>query len=207
MLAKIRLRTAEDFHDEIGNKLTRINVLANVLKSKVPQTPDVTRILGQIEENAGLLYGGTKDILWSLKPSNDNLYEILMRINDFGAELFGDTEVKFTFDGVNEKWRNYRLPMDMSRNLIMIFKEALNNVLKYAAANNVSIEVILRGKDILQLQLKDDGKGFDVKNVTRGNGIQNMQTRAGRINGKLYVDSRPGKGTILSLTFKIPRNR
>ena len=206
-LAKIRLRTAEDFHDEIGNKLTRINVLANVLKSKVPQTPDVTRILGQIEENAGLLYGGTKDILWSLKPSNDNLYEILMRINDFGAELFGDTEVKFTFDGVNEKWRNYRLPMDMSRNLIMIFKEALNNVLKYAAANNVSIEVILRGKDILQLQLKDDGKGFDVKNVTRGNGIQNMQTRAGRINGKLYVDSRPGKGTILSLTFKIPRNR
>ena len=205
--SKIRLRTAEDFHDEIGNKLTRINVLTNVLKSKVEPTPDVTRILGQIEENTSLLYGGTRDILWSLKPSNDNLYEILVRIHDFGGELFQDTEVNFVVNGIDEKWRNYRLPMDMSRNLIMIFKEALNNALKYSKARNITLDVSMKKRDVLQMTLKDDGLGFDPKAVKKGNGINNMQIRAGRLNGRLYFDSFYGKGTIISLTFRIPRNK
>ena len=95
----------------------------------------------------------------------------------------------------------------MIRNLIMIFKESLNNALKYSGAKNVSIDIVIKGRDVLQILLKDDGKGFDVREVTKGNGIHNMNMRAGRLNGKLYIDSRPGKGTILTLTFKIPRNR
>ncbi len=204
---KIRVRTAEDFHDEIGNKLTRINVLTSVLKNKIDLNPESTRILGQIEENTAQLYSGTRDILWSLKPSNDNLYEILYRIRDFGNELFQDTDINFTFTGSDEKWHNFRLPMDTSRNLIMIFKEALNNCLKYANAKNVSLEVILRSKNVLQMVLKDDGQGFDIQTVKKGNGLNNMNTRAERLKGKLYIDSRKGKGTIINLTFKIPPNR
>lgn len=204
---KIRMRTAEDFHDEIGNKLTRINVLTSVLKNKLTLNYETERLLAQIEDNTAQLYGGTRDILWSLKPSNDNLYEILHRIRDFGGELFQDTEVNFIFTGTDEKWRNFRLPMDMSRNLIMIFKEALNNCLKYSHAKNVTLEVILKNRNVLQLVLKDDGIGFDMHTVKKGNGLINMNTRAGRLNGKLYVDSRPTKGTIINLTFKIPPNR
>ena len=204
---KIRMRTAEDFHDEIGNKLTRINVLSSVLKSKVPLTPETSRILNQIEDNTAQLYSGTRDILWSLKPSNDNLYEILHRIRDFGGELVQDTEINFTFTGTDEKWRNFRLPMDMSRNLIMIFKEALNNCLKYSHAKNISLDVTLKNRNVLQLILKDDGIGFDVRTVKKGNGLNNMNTRAERLNGKLYIDSRENKGTIINLTFKIPPNR
>ncbi len=205
--SKIRLRTAEDFHDEIGNKLTRINVLTNVLKNKIPLTPEAERILAQIEDNTGQLYSGTRDILWSLKPSNDNLYEILHRIRDFAGELFQDTEVNFTFTGADEKWRKFRLPMDMSRNLIMIFKEALNNCLKYSKARNVTLDVTLKNKNVLQLTLKDDGQGFDLQTIKKGNGLNNMNVRAGRLAGRLYVDSRPGKGAIITLTFKIPLNR
>lgn len=205
--SKIRMRTAEDFHDEIGNKLTRINVLTSVLKNKVEPNPEVLRLLNQIEENTTLLYGGTRDILWSLKPSNDNLYEILVRIQDFGSELFADTDIRFTVSGIEEKWRSYKLPMDMSRNLIMIFKEALNNALKYAKAQNVSLDVSMKRKDVLQMTLRDDGLGFDLKGVKRGNGVNNMHVRAGRLNGKIYIDSFYGKGTIISLTFRLPRNR
>jgi signal transduction histidine kinase len=204
--AKVRLRTAEDFHDEIGNKLTRINVLTNVLRSKAALNEDSQRILNQIEDNTAQLYGGTRDILWSLKPSNDNLFEILHRIKDFGDELFMDTDVQFTFSGSDEKWRKYRLPMDMSRNLIMIFKEALNNCLKYAGAKNVYLKVSIRNRDVLQLVLTDDGKGFDIRSVKKGNGLNNMQVRAERLKGRIYVDSRPQKGTIISLTFKVPQD-
>jgi ligand-binding sensor domain-containing protein/signal transduction histidine kinase len=204
--AKIRLRTAEDFHDEIGNRLTRINVLTNVLKNKITLNPDSLRILGQIEDNSSQLYSGTRDILWSLKPSNDNLYEILHRIRDFGTDLFQDTDVNFMFIGTDEKWRNYRLPMDMSRNLIMIFKEALNNCLKYSHARNVWLEISMKKKGVLQMVLKDDGVGFDQQTIKKGNGINNMNVRAGRLNGRIYIDSWKDKGTIISLTFKIPNS-
>lgn len=203
--SKVRQRTAEDFHDELGNKLTRINVLTNVLKNKVGvDVPDADRIITQIQENTEQLYSGTRDILWSLKPSNDNLYEILHRIRDFGGELFQDTEIDFHFTGSDERWRNYRLPLDISRNLIMIFKEALNNCLKYAQATTVTLDATMKENGVLQMVLTDNGIGFDIHHVKRGHGIDNMNVRAKRINGKLYIDSRAGKGTITNLTFRIP---
>ena len=204
---KVRQRTAEDFHDEVGNRLTRINVLTNVLKNKIGVlTPDADRLIHQIQDNTAQLYGGTRDILWSLKPSNDNLYEILHRVRDFGGELFQDTEIDFEFVGTDDRWLNYRLPLDVSRNLIMIFKEALNNCLKYAGATRVRLEAYLRDDHTLQMILTDNGKGFDMQYVKKGHGIDNMNVRAGRIHGRLYIDSMKGKGTITTLTFRIPKD-
>lgn len=201
--SKVRQRTAEDFHDEVGNKLTRINVLTNVLKRKLqPEAAESHRILEQIQDNAGQLYSGTRDILWSLKPSSDNLYEILHRIRDFGGDLFGDTDIQFRFDGTDEAWKNYRLPMDQSRNLIMIFKEGLNNILRHSEATKVTLQVKLQ-QDSLTMTLFDNGKGFDFEHVKRGHGIDNMMIRAGRIGGTLTVDSVCGQGTRTELIFKI----
>lgn len=201
---RVRQRTAEDFHDEVGNKLTRINVLASVLKNKIQMTPETQRIIGQIEENTAQLYSGTKDILWSLKPSNDSLYEILHRIRDFGGELFQDTDIDFVFLGTDIRWKDYKLPMDVSRNLIMIFKEALNNSLKYSKATRIEIDIRIKMRNVLQLTLKDNGVGFDMQNAKRGHGIDNMQVRAKRIHGRYYIDSKPGKGTIINLAFRLP---
>ncbi|MBL7719493.1 MAG: hypothetical protein JNL72_11695 [Flavipsychrobacter sp.] len=202
--ARVRQRTAEDFHDEVGNKLTRINVLANVLKNKIPQTPETQRIIAQIEDNTAQLYSGTKDILWSLKPSNDSLYEILHRIRDFGGELFQDTDIDFVFLGTDMRWKNYKMPMDVSRNLIMIFKEALNNTLKYSKATTVQLDIRIKMRNVLQLTLKDNGQGFDMQHTKKGHGIDNMHVRAKRIQGRFYIDSRPGKGTIINLAFRLP---
>lgn len=205
--SKVRQRTAEDFHDEVGNKLTRINVLTNVLRRKLePDAAESHRILEQIQDNAGQLYSGTRDILWSLKPSSDNLYEILHRIRDFGGDLFGDTDIQFQFEGTDEIWKNFRLPMDQSRNLIMIFKEGMNNVLKHSEATKVILKAKL-DQDVLSMTLSDDGQGFDPDHVKKGHGIDNMMVRAGRIGGTLTVDSVCGQGTKTELMFKIPSIR
>ena len=205
--AKVRQRTAEDFHDEVGNKLTRINVLTNVLRSKVSVVaPDATRIIDQIQDNAGQLYSGTRDILWSLQPSNDTLYQVLQRIRDFGRDLFGDTEISFDMRGIDPAWKDHRLPMDVSRNLIMIFKEALNNALKYAMADKVHIDVSSMAGNLI-LTLKDDGKGFDPEHISRGQGLVNMKTRAGRLGGTIQIETACGKGTSIQLTLKIPSKK
>ena len=202
--AIVRERTAEDFHDEVGNKITRINVMASVLKSRLgAPSADVLRMIESIQDNAGQLYQGTRDILWSLKPSNDSLYENVNRIIHFGQDLFGDTDVVFTAGTPDEGWKNLRLPMDASRNLIMIFKEALNNVLKHSGATNVLLEAAL-DKDLLQMILRDNGKGFDIERIARGHGLDNMQNRAKRLNGGLSIHSGIG-GTTYTLSAKFPQ--
>jgi signal transduction histidine kinase len=202
---KVRARTAEDFHDEVGNKLTRINVLTNILKTRIEKpAPELFRIIEQIQDNTAQLYSGTRDILWSLQPANGNLYEILNRIRDVGVELFQHTEIEFRFPTLDERFRQFRLPLDVSRNLTMIFKEALNNCLKYAEATSVHMDVVLKDQDTLQLKLTDNGKGFDMHSVRKGHGITNMHVRAERIKGRLYIDSNGDNGTIITLTFRLP---
>lgn len=203
--SKVRQRTAEDFHDEVGNRLTRINVLTNVLNAKMGNiSPENQRIINQIQDNTAQLYSGTRDILWSLSASNDDLYEILHRIRDFGNDLFADTDISFTFTGSDQRWHHYRLPLDMSRNLQMIFKEALNNCLKYANATAVKLDISLKQNDILHIMLVDNGKGFNIEEVVKGNGLNNMRNRTERLKGKLYIDSIPGKGTTINLHFRLP---
>ncbi len=204
--ARVRQRTAEDFHDEVGNKLTRINVLTNVLRSKIGPAPDTARLIDQIQDNAGQLYGGTRDILWALQPSNDSLFQVMHRIRDFGRDLFGDTDTQFEMEDVPPSWKEYRLPMDASRNLIMIFKEALNNVLKYAGATRVVMASFMQDGSLMLL-LHDNGEGFASDEIKRGQGLNNMETRARRLDGALDIESAPGKGTRITLRIKIPLNK
>ena len=203
---KVRHRVAEDFHDELGNKLTRISVLTEVLQAKLNgTTPEINKIIGQMRENSAALYSGTKDILWSLHPESDNLYEILKRLSDFGTELFEDTETEFAVQGLDEETLNrYRLPMDYSRNLMMIFKEALHNALKHAHARQVNMSIELTGEEMV-IVLKDNGEGFEQAAPPRkGQGLGNMGIRARRIQAHLEVRSAPFKGTAVELRFHIP---
>ena len=198
--SRIRERTAEDFHDEVGNKLTRINVLTSVLQSKIEKpNPDAERIIQQIQDNSLQLYAGTRDILWSLQPSNDNLYEILHHVSDLARELFSETEINFSFSGNEERFKEYKMPLDKSRNFIMLWKEALNNCMKYAQAKNVLLQVQVN--DSIQIRLVDDGKGFIKENVSIGNGLKNMNGRAQRLGAQLEILSNPNKGTQIILTL------
>jgi ligand-binding sensor domain-containing protein/signal transduction histidine kinase len=197
---KIRKQTAEDFHDDIGNKLTRISVLSEVLTSMTAQDDlEKKAIIQKIKTNVNELYIGTKDILWSLNPKNDTLGELLSHIKEFGYEMFDDTAIHFreeTFVQDTEK----ALTLEMSRNILMIFKEAINNALKYANGDQITFTANMHN-GILEIQLKDNGTGFDVAAAKNGHGMNNMQVRASRIKGILNINSTT-KGTTVALSIK-----
>lgn len=202
---KIRKQTAEDFHDDIGNKLTRINVLSEILDKKVnDDQPEQKELIRMIKENAGLLYTGTKDILWALDPQSDNLFEILMHIKSFGIDLFHNTGVSFKMEGVLPKHSKLHLSMEFNRNLTLIFKEMLNNVLKHAEAKQVLIMVIETEHNTINILTTDDGKGFDLDSVERGRGLNNIQTRCKRIKSTFQISSVKGKGTTTTISTRIP---
>ncbi len=204
---KIRQRTSEDFHDELGNKLTRISLLADILEKKTgPADKEKTGIIKQIKENVQSLYTGTKDVIWSLSPGSDNFLEILNRINQFGEELFHDTEIHFSFYGLEEVDADLKLPIDYSRNIIMIFKELLNNSLRHSQASVINITVKRTGENEFIITQHDNGTGFNEEHIKKGNGLNNIQRRAERIGAGLASVSNEKEGTLVTVKIKIPSN-
>lgn len=201
---KVRQRTSEDFHDEMGNKLTRITILSDILQSKLGESKEELRIVGQIRDNAVALYRGTKDILWALDPGSDNLYETIRRIHDFGTELYQDTTILFEMKGIDSRYEQIKLPIDYSRNILMICKEALNNVLKYAECTKVEVVIKVISEKMVKISIKDNGKGFHVEEVKSGNGLKNIVSRAARINGYAEIESNPQTGTVINIIIKFP---
>ncbi|MGE6218330.1 ligand-binding sensor domain-containing protein [Nubsella zeaxanthinifaciens] len=193
--AKIRKQTAEDFHDDIGNKLTRINVLSEILDKKIAPNSEQKELVRLIKENAGLLYTGTKDVLWALDPQSDNFYAIMQRIRDFGLDLFQNTTVGFEMDELPQAYQNWQMSMEQNRNLTLIFKEVLNNVLKHAQATKVCIRIFEEENQAVQVEVQDNGKGFDMLEATGGNGLKNISNRVNRINAKLTVHTHRQAGT------------
>ncbi|WP_317897422.1 ligand-binding sensor domain-containing protein [Aurantibacillus circumpalustris] len=200
---KLRQRTAEDFHDEMGNSLTRISVLTDVLKSKINgKEQEITHLVSQIRENTKALYSGSKDIIWSLNSKNDGLYEIVEHIKDIGTELFQETNVDFIYTHSIESTTDLKLKLDYSRNLTMIFKEAYSNILKHSNANEVSIQIYLNSMNELVIIIYDNGHGFNMNSVIQGNGLKNMKNRAMRMNGNMTHTSILNKGTELQFILK-----
>src|SRR6202007_1499618 len=139
---KVRQEAAEDFHDDLGNKLTRISVLSDMLFTKLdPEKTDQKKLLEEIKQNALALYTGTKDILWAMDTQSDNLYEVINYIREFGVDLYIDTPVNFERIGVEKSLSQVKLPIKFNRNIILIFKELLNNALKHAGASQVIMDL------------------------------------------------------------------
>lgn len=198
---KIRQRTAEDFHDEMGNTLTRIRLLADMLHSKLPAAEkEGVEIAGEIRRNAERLYGDARDIIWSLSPASDNLYEVLERLEYFGNEIFQHTAVKFSMEGIHPSFSIVRLPADYSRNMMLIFKEAMNNTLKHAGASEAGIVVDLQ-HNRLSIEYADNGSGLAEKQEREGNGIRNMRARALRIGALLDINS--GQPSGIRIVFRL----
>lgn len=202
---RIREQTAADFHDELGNKLTRISILADVLQHKTdPADEEKNKIIRQIKTNALGLYTGTKEIIWSLSKESDNLSDVLLTIRQTGVELFSDTAVQFVFTGLPDADTNIKIPPGYNRHIIMIFKELLSNSMRHAGATRVMIACRKEGAETIGIYFTDNGVGFN-KEHTRGNGLNNIQRRAEKISGHLHLQSARNEGTSCSLTFSLKK--
>lgn len=197
---QVRKAAALDLHDEFGNGLTRISVLTETLKIKIPnENLEIRKSLDTITENCSRLYHGTKDFIWSIHPGNDNLYETVIRLKDFGDDLFYSSGIDFEVKGLDEGFKQLLQLPATGRHITMIIKEALSNVLKHAKATKVSLLVIKKG-NIVSIQLHDNGKGFDPFINKNGFGISNMQHRATKASLDFSILSSVEEGTTIRLS-------
>jgi signal transduction histidine kinase/tetratricopeptide (TPR) repeat protein len=195
-LQTLRNKIASDLHDDVGSTLSSISIFAEIAKK---QSKEIIPALQTISESSRKMLDAMADIVWTINPENDQFDKILMRMRSFAYELLGAKKIDFVFkaEGDMEK---IKLSMEARKNLFLIFKEATNNMVKYAEASKASY-FIKNEQEYLVMMIRDNGKGFDMNKPSQGNGLKNMKKRAEEVGGILSIDSLPGSGT--SIQFKI----
>ena len=99
------------------------------------------------------------------------------------------------------------IPGNVRKNIFLVFKEAINNILKYSEASACKVEMGIRNHKFI-LQVSDNGRGMIHAGKENGSGMQNMRKRAEELGGMLDISSIPGNGVIILMMipfpFKIP---
>ncbi|WP_428224368.1 ligand-binding sensor domain-containing protein [Flavobacterium sp.] len=195
-LKEVRENVAQDFHDELGNKLAGITVLSALMKEDVSNKDSKKfQQISRIHKDSEELYYGIKDFIWSIDSKNDDLNELVFYLKDFGDELFMYTDTAFSVINLVDNTQ-FKLPYYWSRQILLLFKEAMTNTMKYAKAQKcqLSFEII---DNQLRVAFDDDGIGFKENELKRINGLKNMQKRAQKLNAVLEIHSE--KGTLIKL--------
>ena len=197
---KMRNKIASDLHDDIGSSLSGISIYSEIAKTKTQYDhPELYRMLSAISENTKTTQQNMQDIVWSINPYNDSFEKIITRMKVFAAEILEPKDIELKFSA-EESLNSLELSSDRRKNFFLIFKEAVNNCAKYAACKKVDVELKKEGSKIY-LSVKDDGKGFDMDTVRKGNGLATMQARAKELKGEYSITSSPGNGVFIQLVF------
>jgi ligand-binding sensor domain-containing protein/two-component sensor histidine kinase len=201
-LEKMRERIATDLHDDMGSTLSSIRIFSDVVKRQVGQkAPQSATLLDKISNNAAQLSENMQDIIWTIKRDNDKLEDLVTRIREFGLKLCDAKDIEFKVH-ISDSFRTSRLNLEQRRNLYLIFKECLNNAIKYSGCDIIQLFITQQGKH-LKMVIQDNGKGFTEWEVVKGNGLNNINKRAKEIGGNATVDSGIGKGTRIDVLVKL----
>lgn len=210
-LERVRTRIATDLHDDIGSSLTQIAVLSQAAHSRIlgnnekPGSPFERISAVSIE-----LVNAMSDIVWAINPRKDNVRDLVQRMRRFAADVFTAKGIKFDFAAPDIESK-LQLGANIRREVFAIYKESVNNVVKHSGAERAEISLKITG-DILQLQISDNGRGFDLEEMIHssqppatdgGNGLINIQRRGVELGGKCEIISFPEGGTTVLLEIPL----
>jgi ligand-binding sensor domain-containing protein/signal transduction histidine kinase len=211
LMEKERTRIARNMHDEIGSKLTRISYLSELAKSTPKDSAESEELNASVSEASRELLSTLDELVWAVDPRNDNLEQLAVYLGQYASEYFHMTPLECRVE-IAPLLPHSILTSEVRHNLFLAFKEALNNILKHAAASSVRIE--MRHKSgMFQMTIVDNGRGFDLCRHNgslikdgpsrRGNGLVNMRLRLSDVGGTLLLRSEPGAGTNVDMILHL----
>lgn len=198
---KMRNKLAADLHDEIGSTLSSISILSEVVAYQQKKGEYKPEIMQQVSHDARNVIDKMDDIIWAINPANDNLYDLETRLKTFAIPLFESKDIEFKFDFSSEI-KNIKIDMSKRRDIYLILKEAINNLVKYSNAKNAEI-IAKNANNLLVFEVIDNGFGFDRDVNSLRNGLRNMEMRAEKIGATFYINSIIGKGTKVILDIPL----
>ncbi|GAB2643889.1 ATP-binding protein [Emticicia sediminis] len=198
---RLRNRIAADLHDEIGSTLSSISILSEMVAFQQKKGEFKPEIMVQVSNDARNVIDKMDDIIWTINPANDTFYDLETRLKTFAIPLFESKDIDFKFD-FSDELKNIKIDMSIRRDIYLILKEAINNLLKYSESKIAIIKGNINDNKLI-MSIIDNGVGFDFKADSVRNGQKNMKMRAEKIGADLTVNSEIGKGTEVILAISI----
>lgn len=193
-----RERIRKDMHDDLGSGLSKIAILSELAKQNTPQDEFTKRQLDKISESSRQLVDNLGELIWSNNPANDNLPKFFWYLREHLGAMFEGTNVVLRIT-LPEFIPDVQVKAEWRRNIFLIVKESLHNVLKHAKASEVAVTIGVKMGSLF-ISIQDNGCGFDVeKKKDSGNGLSNMNNRIMECAGVLTISSIPGQGSKVTL--------
>jgi signal transduction histidine kinase len=212
-LERMRTRIATDLHDDIGSSLSQIAILSEVVRRRITeQDPTIQQRLSHIAQTSRELVDALGEIVWAMQPSRDRLDELTTRMRHFASNIFTAREIDFEFR-VLAPDSNLKLDAAARRQVFLIFKEAVNNIVRHANCSRVGIDFAAE-RDLLIVTVSDNGIGITPGSTGEGHGLANMRRRAEALGGTVAVlssgqagPSSRQRGVVVTLTIPLAGSR
>lgn len=192
-----RNRISADMHDDLGAGMTSIRLFSELAKSKSGENilPEIEKISSSADE----LINNMNAIIWSMSSHNDTLGNMVSYIRSYCIEYFENTNIEPVIE-IPENMPALIVNGSIRRNVFLVVKEALQNILKHANATQVRI-ILRKEADGLSLVIHDNGKGIDLDNIRQfSNGLKNMKKRMNDV--EIEFDIANENGTKIKLFRK-----
>lgn len=181
-LQQDRLRISRDLHDNIGSYLTFINSTIN------GDNPEMELLKQATGESISEL----RRTVWLINRSSVGIEEWIVKLREYHLKI----KNVFIESPIHDL--SVMLTALQATGLFRIVQEAVNNALKYAEAQRIHIRVS-DDADKIYIDIRDNGKGFDITSTQKGFGLENMKQRAVELKGQCTIQSSKGEGTCVSV--------
>ena len=195
---RLRNKIASDLHDEVGSSLTRISIYSDLVRNGAEETESKNYLKG-ISDLSREVVTTMSDIVWSIDNRYDTMDALILRMKDFATELLQARNIAFDFQATGVDSKKVLDPV-WKQNLYLIFKEAINNIVKHAHATEVKV-VLSFDRGVFSMSISDNGKGVPPNGSPKGHGLRNMKRRAEALEGEFTLENTKGT-TILIMAPK-----
>ncbi len=206
LLEQERQQLACDLHDDIGQHLASIKIIAEDLLDRRSVNRDIGAELSIIRDRTIQLMSRIRNFSHWLRPSTLDKIGLKSSLDQLSREIENRCRhLKIHFHSAN-----FREELDMEKKIacFRIAQEALTNIIKHAQAEEVHLNLSQHQKSLF-LSIEDDGIGFELDKATGGDhqkehlGLLIMEERAAQLKGEFIVDTQPGRGTHILVKFPL----
>ena len=194
-----RNRIAADMHDDLGAGLTKIKYLTEDILEKLDAGETAQPELQKLKGFSSELVESMGEIIWAASEKNNLLSNTLYYLRSYAVNYCEENNMNCHFE-IPGTFKERVITGNFRRNIFLLLKEGLHNIVKHAEAKTVTLKVTVTEE--LQLFIKDDGKGFsETERLSRGNGVINMKKRVLELNGSIRFENVNGTAIVIDLPF------
>jgi signal transduction histidine kinase len=196
----LREEISRNLHDDLAASISSLTMYSEKKRRDSQKNANENvEVFKKISEKSREILNMVRENVWEMNPRNDESEEWLDRMVKFANETLETKQIEIGWQ-IQEAVRAIIIPIEKRHDLYLFFKECINNIAKHSDAKLVKIQ-FSKFKNHLNLSITDNGKGFNINELSRKNGLINLQKRAENLKGKCNVESDIGKGTEVSLEF------